>query len=85
MNLSAAFIASAVLAGLLAGCQQTAAPRPDLTLCEEPRPEVCTREYLPVCGYLPAADAWNTYGNDCTACADEGVEGWKAGACVEAQ
>lgn len=81
MKRPAALAASMMMTAVLAGCQQTAAPLPDLTLCETPRPVVCTREYRPVCGYLPAADTWKTYGNDCSACADPEVSGWRDGAC----
>jgi len=68
--------------GFTAGCQ-TEAPRKDLTMCTEPRPEICTREYFPVCGHTSANDSWKTYGNACSACADPEVEGWVAGACPE--
>lgn len=47
----------------------------DLTACPEERPEVCTREFQPVC-----ADG-KTYGNDCTACANTSVQGYTEGAC----
>lgn len=49
--------------------------------CEEPRPEICTREYLPVCGYSEAQQ--RTYSNACTACADPAVEGWTREACEQ--
>ena len=58
--------------GFAAGCQSDA-PRNDLTLCPEPRPQICTREYMPVCGYNSADDSWKTYGNPCSACADSAV------------
>ena len=48
--------------------------------CEEPRPEMCTREYRPVCGVQENSLA-NTYGNACTACADKQVVYYIPGAC----
>ncbi|MDH3671133.1 MAG: hypothetical protein OES46_08190 [Gammaproteobacteria bacterium] len=51
-----------------------------LTECAQPRPEVCTREYVPVCGRR-AGREWKTYSNACTACSDYGVVGYKPNAC----
>jgi hypothetical protein len=55
------------------------------------RPEICTREYLPVCGLreVEAADGatsreWKTYSTGCTACSDPSVIGYVEGACPEA-
>jgi hypothetical protein len=50
--------------------------------CEAPRPEICTREYRPVCARLQDG-SWKTYATGCTACADETVAGWIEGACLE--
>jgi hypothetical protein len=44
--------------------------------CTEPRPEICTLEYMPVCG-----DNGQTYGNKCGACADNAVSEWTQGEC----
>ena len=49
-------------------------------LCEEPRPEICTREYVPVCGKLIDGNL-KTYGNRCEACADKNVVGYKPEPC----
>jgi len=55
--------------------------------CTEPRPEACTMEYMPVCGWYsqdiqciryPCAD---TYGNKCAACADGKVAYYTDGEC----
>lgn len=61
--------------------------------CVVPRPEVCTRDYRPVCGLRDTGircvtqpcDSWETktYGNACSACADGPVYGWKPGECEE--
>lgn len=83
----------------LAGCQaadsgSTSGPRADLdTECRDSRPEMCTEQYLPVCGLretgvrcvtapCPATE-WRTYSNGCKACSDPKVIGYKADACDE--
>ena len=38
--------------------------------CTEPRPEMCTQEYVPVCGYL-VDGSQKTYSNACSACSDK--------------
>ena len=50
------------------------------TLCPETRPQICTREYLPVCGRL-ADGSRKTYSNGCEACADRQVVAFNADAC----
>lgn len=59
--------------------------------CTEPRPEVCTQQYLPVCAKkdtgircvtTPCPSTENvTYSNACSACADKKVYGYRTGAC----
>lgn len=52
----------------------------DVILCEEPRPQVCTREYNPVCGTLK--DGTQVTGSTaCTSCSDADVVGYRMGAC----
>lgn len=51
-----------------------------LTLCPEPRPEICTREYRPVCAQMHSGGS-KTYATGCTACADADVAGYGDGAC----
>jgi hypothetical protein len=46
---------------------------------EEKQAEICTMEYLPVCGYKIDGSS-KTYGNGCQACSD-GVEYWEFGEC----
>ncbi|MFQ5544718.1 MAG: hypothetical protein ACE5FE_01950 [Acidiferrobacterales bacterium] len=55
-------------------------PDHGLTQCSQPRPQVCTREYVPVCGRR-ASSEWKTYSNACAACSDWGVVGYKLNAC----
>jgi hypothetical protein len=50
------------------------------TLCEEPRPQICTMEYLPVCANLRAGSV-KTYASGCSACSDTQVESWIEGEC----
>ncbi|HEB82777.1 MAG TPA: hypothetical protein ENJ11_07935 [Gammaproteobacteria bacterium] len=54
----------------------------DETLCPETRPQICTREYRPVCGRL-AEGGSKTYSNGCEACADGEVVAFSADACAE--
>lgn len=51
-------------------------------ICEDPRPEVCTMDYRPVCGY--AESGHKTYSNACTACSDIAVVGYTDGECQSA-
>ena len=53
----------------------------DETRCPETRPQICTREYRPVCGRL-ADGSSKTYSNGCEACADSEVVAFSAEACV---
>lgn len=51
-----------------------------LTLCPEVRPQICTREYRPVCATL-ADGKVKTYSTGCTSCADSNVVGYVASPC----
>lgn len=66
-------------------------PNEALTECRDPRPEVCTMDYRPVCARrdsgvrcvtapCPSKD-WKTYSNGCTACSDPEVSAYARGAC----
>ncbi len=50
------------------------------TVCESPRPQVCTMDYAPVCG-LRSDQTTKTYSNGCSACSDPEVTGFLQGAC----
>jgi hypothetical protein len=51
-----------------------------LIKCEEPRPEMCTTIYAPVCGAL-IDGTQQTFASDCSACAVEEVVSFMPGAC----
>lgn len=63
----------------------------DYTACTEPRPEVCTREFRPVCAQRDTGVRCVTTpcesiepvpaGNACTACSDPEVYGYYTGRC----
>ena len=79
-----AFALSAVL--VLGACAQNGVDESlstaGATSCPDPRPEVCTLEYRPVCGTLKDGSD-STYANGCGACADVNVMSWTDGACPE--
>ena len=85
----------AALSGACAAADapQPSAPQPAYVACTNPRPEVCTRDYRPVCAQVdtgkrcvtvPCESSVNeTRGNACSACGDPKVIGYRAGACPE--
>lgn len=75
---------------LVSACQSVA-PRMDspmvpsthspLRMCQQPRPEICTQQYEPVCGYGSGHRLLGTYGNACGACGQAEVMGYTEGDC----
>lgn len=64
----------------------------EITTCDNPRPQLCTQDYNPVCAMVdtgvrcvrapcPEASEWKTYSNACMACSDETAIGYKVGEC----
>ena len=49
-------------------------------MCTEPRKQMCTREYRPVCGQKVGGTT-GTYSNKCTACSNAEVKAYTVGAC----
>jgi hypothetical protein len=85
----------AVFASCSASADAPAPPAPDgLIQCEDPRPEICTRDYTPVCALRDTgircvttpceSTEWVTASNACSACSDARVSGYRPGACPEA-
>ena len=52
----------------------------NMQACQDPRPEVCTMDYRPVCGQLGGGET-KTYGNACAACGNSSVIGFFEGEC----
>jgi hypothetical protein len=52
----------------------------DIIICQNPRPQVCTREYDPVCATLSDGSK-KTYATGCTSCSDEEVISYRSGSC----
>ena len=48
--------------------------------CQEPRPEICTSIYDPVCATM-SDGTQKTYASDCTACSVDEVVSYIKGAC----
>lgn len=72
------------------GIGDGAGPLPVINECSEPRPEMCTKEYRPVCGmYNPEVIqcvTWpcgETFGNSCMACANENITNYEVGTCED--
>ncbi len=49
-------------------------------MCTEPRPEICTMIYDPVCG-RDQFGSEKTYASDCSACGNQAVVSYRKGAC----
>ena len=66
---------------LLVGCSSTDKKIENgATACMAPRPEMCTQDYNPTCGFLENGGE-KTYSNACTACSDSDVVSYKPGRC----
>ena len=75
----------ALLIALPACAEQPPPPRPapaqpGQVTCTDPRPQMCTRDYRPVCG-TKRDGTRQTYGNGCGACADAAVVTHVPGPC----
>jgi hypothetical protein len=66
---------------LLNGCQSAPSSLAiDQTSCSEPRPEMCTMDYKPVCGFDKNNNS-KTYSNACSACSNKQVVTYIKGEC----
>ena len=61
---------------------QTEAPANTGIACSDPRPQMCTMDYTPVCGNHKDGSS-KTYGNACGACSNPEVVGHLLGECPE--
>lgn len=73
-----------ILVGLMLASCATSPENTALELpthqCQEPRPEVCTMEYKPVCGLNQAKEKFD-FSNACSACSDHQIMRWFEGQC----
>ena len=76
------FITLLLLSASTYSCSATKADN-GIIICTEPRPEVCTMDYTPVCGLrnIAGKEEWKTYSNACSACSDPAVTGYRKDAC----
>ena len=80
-------VGAALLLWTTAACAATAPAEREtsteagLVACTEPRPQVCTMQYEPVCARIGEGDAaeWKTYASDCSACGDPEVSAYRPG------
>ncbi len=49
-------------------------------ICTDPRPEICTMDYNPVCG-LDINQEKSDFPNACSACSNAGIVSWVKGPC----
>jgi len=81
------FVLFSVLLIAANGCAATADDQSaaeadkDLVTCTDPRPQMCTMEYLPVCARLGEGGnaEWKTYASGCSSCSDPKVTVYKPG------
>ena len=64
------------------GVEQMGDEHASLDLCADPRPDICTQNYAPVCG-VQADGSRRTYSNGCMACSNPEVVGHLPEACPE--
>lgn len=68
---------------ILAGCsslESQSPTAPSETICPEPRPQICTMDYTPVCGLSNSGDK-RTYSNGCAACGDDEIRAYQPDRC----
>ena len=78
------FVIFCLMVGIAFATQQSDEPEGGnkQTVCTDPRPQVCTMDYRPVCAQLED-DSFKTYSNGCTACSVHLVKAYEEGACKE--
>lgn len=68
------------LGACASGNSKSATATGSQTACTDPRPQICTADYTPVCAQLKDGQL-KTYSNACSACADGRVIAHNASAC----
>jgi len=70
------------LVTLLPGCtpKQTGILTAKDVICESPRPQICTMDYVPVCAVMKNGSQ-KTMSNACTACSLKEVTHYRPGPC----
>ncbi|ARN73952.1 hypothetical protein [Oceanicoccus sagamiensis] len=85
-NLSTLALSLLLISGCAATDNTNQADKPTntavATTCEEPRPQICTMEYRPVCATLEN-DERKTFGSACSACGNGLVQAHRPGACED--
>jgi hypothetical protein len=79
----AALLTTLLLLGACSANPPIASLNNTTATCAEPRPQVCTMEYDPVCGQL-AAGTHQDYSSPCNACAHDEVRAYRRGSCAGA-
>jgi Kazal-type serine protease inhibitor-like protein len=76
------FVIFCLMGSMAIAAQQSNEPNDEnkQTVCTDPRPQVCTMDYRPVCAQLEDT-SFKTYSNGCTACSDPRVKFYEEGAC----
>ena len=69
-------LAALILLSACAGVQE------DTVLCTEPRPQLCTMEFLPTCAVL-SSGGYKEFASPCVACSDTTAKGYFTGRCPE--
>ena len=74
---------SFIVVGCNSAPEQPLSEAPDvINLCKDPRPQMCTMIYQPVCG-VNNDGQFKTYASDCNACSHQEVRGYNEGACED--
>ncbi|MFY0676089.1 MAG: hypothetical protein JXR18_02275 [Neptuniibacter sp.] len=76
----AKYMLLALMVCTISACKSTQVIPNQAMTCPEQRPEMCTMNYLPACGYV-SATVFKTYSNTCAACADPEVVAVVDGEC----
>lgn len=53
-----------------------------VVICKDPRPQMCTRDYRPVCGLISDSKV-KTYSNGCSACGEAKVLSYTEDVCSD--